>query len=220
VYSGRIAGRAFSQVEVPECAVVLCPNHTGRGSRRSLWPRGSWQIPGAHIEVDEALVALVQRHARLDLDRAAHLGEHAVEVQLPFLHGRRADVKIVAICLGPLAVDECARVGAGLAHAIEEHGKPTLIVASTDMSHYVSSATAERLDRLAIERMLALDPAGLYRVVTDHDISMCGYIPTTVALFASRELAAQRADLVEYGNSGTVSGDTERVVGYAGLVIA
>lgn len=219
MFSGAIAGRTFGTVQVPESAVVLGPNHTGRGSRRSLWPRGAWQIPGAHVGVDETLVGRVATHAALDLDREAHLGEHSIEVQLPFLCQRRPDVTIAAICLGRLKLDECRRIGAGLARAIDEHGMATLIVASTDMSHYISADDAERLDRLAIERVLALDPEGLYRVVTEHDISMCGYIPTTVALFASLALGAERAELVEYGNSGRASGDFERVVGYAGLVI-
>jgi AmmeMemoRadiSam system protein B len=87
------------------------------------------------------------------------------------------------------------------------------------MSHYISAEAAAKLDRLALERVQALDPQGLYEVVTQHDISMCGYIPTTVTLFAARALAAKRAELVRYGNSGETSGDFEQVVGYAGLVI-
>jgi AmmeMemoRadiSam system protein B len=87
------------------------------------------------------------------------------------------------------------------------------------MSHYVSAEHARSQDRLAIERVLALDPEGLYRTVRAERISMCGFIPTTVALVAARELGAAEAELIRYGNSGEVSGDHERVVGYAGIVI-
>jgi hypothetical protein len=87
------------------------------------------------------------------------------------------------------------------------------------MSHYVPASTAARLDRLALDRIEAFDAEGLLRVVTQSDISMCGVVPTTVALVASRELGATRAQVVRYGHSGETSGDLERVVGYAAAVI-
>jgi AmmeMemoRadiSam system protein B len=94
------------------------------------------------------------------------------------------------------------------------------MVASTDMSHYVSADEAQRLDRLALERIEALDPEGLFEVVENNEISMCGYLPTTVVLAAARKLGARSATLVRYGNSGEASGDLSQVVGYASLLIA
>jgi hypothetical protein len=89
--------------------------------------------------------------------------------------------------LAGLRLEDCREVGHGLAKAIRdtkaEDGDDVLIVASTDMSHYVSAQTAKRLDTMALERVVALDPAGLYETVRAHDISMCGFIPTTCALF-------------------------------------
>jgi AmmeMemoRadiSam system protein B len=109
-------------------------------------------------------------------------------------------------------------VGEGIARAVGEGGN-ALLVASTDMSHYVSAESARQLDSMALDRVLALDADGLYRVVQEHGISMCGYVPTTVALIAAKCLGATQAELVRYGNSGETSGDMERVVGYAGLIV-
>jgi hypothetical protein len=227
MYSGAVAGHTFARVAVPRSAIVLCPNHTGLGVPRSVWSRGAWRIPGATIPVADALADRVAREAHLDPDHAAHLREHAIEVQLPFLHRLEPAIAIVPVCLGHLSLAECRQIGEGLARAVAAEQERVLLVASTDMSHYVPADVARRLDMLAIERVLALDAEGLYEVVTQHDISMCGFIPTTVTLIAARALStlrqdaprALRAELVEYANSGDTSGDFERVVGYAGVVL-
>jgi AmmeMemoRadiSam system protein B len=219
VYSGGIAGETYARVRVPERAIVLCPNHTGWGSPRSVWTRGAWRIPGATIGVDEVLADAVVREAALVPDDEAHLQEHAIEVHLPFLHERQPRLEIVPICLGTLSLEACERVGRGIARAVTSAASRVLLVASTDMSHYVPASRARAMDELALSRVLALDPAGLHRVVQSEGLTMCGYIPTTVTLFAALELGASRVDLVRYGNSGETSGDYDRVVGYAGLVV-
>ncbi len=224
VYSGAIAGATYAKIAVPELAVVICPNHTGLGLRRSLWPDGEWHLPGFSLPVDRDLSDAVRANTALDEDRMAHLREHAIEVQLPFLHAMRHDVRIVPICLGNLRWEECREIGEGLAEAIrhvEAEGKQrVLVVASSDMSHYISADEARHLDMHAIERVLELDPEGLYEVVNREDISMCGYIPVSVGLVAARALGAKRSELVRYGNSGEISGDYDQVVGYAGIVVS
>jgi len=103
---------------------------------------------------------------------------------------------------------------------IKEQESDILIVASTDMSHYVSQETAKEKDFLAIDKILELDPRGLFDIVQQENISMCGFQPTTSALIASRELGAKKADLIKYQTSGDASGDYSRVVGYAGIRIS
>lgn len=223
VYSGAIAGETYARVTVPAAAVVLCPNHTGLGDRRSLWDGGSWSFPGFTLDIDAELRRRLLRSGSLHPDELAHLREHAAEVQMPFLHALRSDVRVVPICLGGLGLSECREIGLDVAGAIREHereqGERVLLVASTDMSHYVPADTARYFDQHAIERVLALDPEGLFEVCEREDISMCGYLPTTVSLFAARELGATRAELVRYGSSGEVSGDFSQVVGYAGVIV-
>jgi hypothetical protein len=87
------------------------------------------------------------------------------------------------------------------------------------MSHYVAADLARRQDHLAIDRIVAVDPRGLYETVRGEDISMCGFIPTTVALFAAKAMGCTRAELVSYGNSGDATERYDSVVGYASLLI-
>jgi AmmeMemoRadiSam system protein B len=222
IYSGGIAGETWSAVRIPSRVILLCPNHTGHGARRSIWSGGDWLLPTGAVPVDHALTAALAGACGLTPDRAAHEQEHAIEVHLPLLQACRPDVRIAAICLAGLDLQGCAAIGAGLAEVVgstDEIDDRPLIVASSDMSHYISARQAATLDRLALDRVLALDPAGLLATVTQHRISMCGVLPMTATLFAARALGATRAELVRYGHSGERSGDDERVVGYAGVVV-
>lgn len=219
VYSGAIAGEVYRRVHVPSLAIVMCPNHTGLGARSAIMSEGVFRVPGHAIAIDEQAAEELRELGLLTEDARAHVQEHALEVQLPFLAHRNPSVQIVPLCLGTQSFESCVRIGSALADVVNHRGRDALIVASTDMSHYIPADDASRLDRLAIDRVEALDAEGLYSTVVDNDISMCGFIPTTVMLVAARALGAREARLVRYGNSGDVSGDYERVVGYAGFVI-
>jgi hypothetical protein len=218
VYSGAVAGEVFSSVRVPGRAVIFCPNHTGIGEDAAIMSRGAWRMPWGDVPIDEELAARLETACPLlREDASAHSREHAIEVQIPFLHRFRPDVRIVPVALGRLSLEECRDLGEGVADAIAgDPGRP-LLVASSDMSHYVPDAVARKKDRLAIDRMLALDPEGLFETVRSERISMCGVMPATVVLFAARRLGATSARLIRYATSGDVSRDFEQVVGYAGI---
>jgi AmmeMemoRadiSam system protein B len=215
MYSGAIAGEVYRRVEIPRRVVVLGPNHTGLGAPVSLWPAGSWRTPLGVVPVDEPLTAALAAAPGVELDDEAHVHEHSLEVQVPFLQRSQPDLSLAAICLGPLSWRACEALGKALAGAASAAG--ALIVASSDMSHYVSAAEAREKDQLAIDRVLAIDPAGLHEVVRREHISMCGFIPATVMLVAAREMGATSAELVRYGHSGEVTGDDAQVVGYAAM---
>jgi MEMO1 family protein len=219
-YSGAIAGKTFARVQPRPRAIVLCPNHTGLGATRSVSPAAFWELPGGGLRTDVELRDLLAEHASLDAEPFAHLREHAAEVELPFLRALFAETSFVAVCLAPLSLDDCRRVASGIVRAVRAASAEddVLIIASTDMSHYVPADVASREDALAIERVLAMDPEGLFRTVRERRITMCGYVPTTVALFAVRELEAGHAELVAYGNSGETTGDFSSVVAYAGAL--
>lgn len=219
VYSGAIAGAVYGRVAVPPRVIVLGPNHTGLGRMVALWPPGGgWRTPLGTVPVSRPLTEALAGGPGVELDRAAHLAEHSLEVQVPFLAIARPDVELAALCLGPLDVEACAEVGERVAAAARAHG--ALVVASSDMSHYVTADEAREKDGRAIERILALDPEGLHRTVRREGITMCGVVPATVMLFAARALGATKAELVRYGHSGEVTGDDAEVVGYAGLVVS
>ncbi len=219
VYSGHVAGAVFSRVKVPERVIILGPNHTGYGSYAEIMTSGIWQMPMGDVPIDEELANLILQNSNvLTSGYEAHLYEHSLEVQVPFLQYLQPNLKIVPICLGPIGISECLEIGGAIAKVIASLNEYILIVASTDMSHYVPADVAKKLDFLAIAKILDLDPQGLYETVKQYGITMCGYIPTTIAVEASKELGSTRAELIKYANSGEVNGDYSRVVGYAGII--
>jgi MEMO1 family protein len=163
--------------------------------------------------------ALLDASAELTPDVAAHLREHALEVQLPFLHRRQPDLAIVPITLGRTDPAFCRAVGEAVGRVIAGWSEPVLVVDSTDLNHYESQAVSNRKDRIAIDAILALDAEGLWATVRTHEISMCGIAPTQALLWAAPALGVRAARLVRYQTSGDVSGDLARVVGYAGIVL-
>jgi AmmeMemoRadiSam system protein B len=218
-YSGYVAGAVFSSVVLPEHFLILGPSHRGQRSVFGIMTEGSWETPLGEVPIDAALAeALLRSSPLIKEEEAAHGEEHSLEVQLPFLQYLRSGFSFVPLSVSPAAdFGALEELGNALAAAIRRAKKDVLVVASTDMSHYVSQETARKKDFLAIERIQALDARGLYDVVQAQAISMCGFQPTTAAILAAKELGARRADLVRYMTSGETSGDYLQVVGYAGL---
>jgi AmmeMemoRadiSam system protein B len=219
MYSGPAAGSLFASFVVPRTVVIIGPNHKGMGANYAIFDAGSWRTPMGDVPVDEQLAAKLKKNLPfLKSDTSAHLYEHSIEVQVPFLQERRKDVTIVPICVGEHNFARLLELGNGLAAAIGESSAQTLLLASSDMTHYESADSAGRKDRMAIERMLALDEEGLWETVTRHNISMCGVAPAVSVIAASRALGAVEGKLIRYMTSGDVTGDSDEVVGYASLV--
>lgn len=220
VYSGATAGKTISRVDVPETVLIMGPNHHGRGQALALG-REDWQMPMGRVSIDRQLAdAILQSSSLIVADEEAHRYEHSLEVQVPFLQQMQPKVQIVPLVVSHVSYAICEEVARELAVAIGSLRKPVLMVASSDMSHYESRQQASHKDHMALERILAMDPEGLYNTVLGKHISMCGIMPTTIALLAAMELGATKAELVQYTDSGEASGDTNQVVGYAGLVIS
>lgn len=221
MYSGAVAGVLFGQIGIPRTVLILGPNHHGIGARAALYPAGEWLTPLGTVPIDERLSQLVRRHAPLvQEDTTAHLYEHSLEVQVPFLQHCRPDVAIVPICLGFGDFASCKALGEGLAAAIGEYAEAVLILASSDMTHFESAVHARQKDEQALAEALALHPEGLLTVCRQQDISMCGVVPATVMLVAAKQLGASRAELVRYATSGDVTGDNRNVVAYAAVTVS
>lgn len=221
MYSGRVAGVVYAQVEPPATLVILGPNHTGRGADAAIMTEGMWATPLGDVRIDETLARAILRASHtLEEDALAHRSEHSIEVQLPFVQVLMPEAQFVPICLMSQSLSLCQDVGRAVADGVRQTGRSAVIVASTDMSHYVPKAVADRKDRQAIAAIEALDPEGLFAIVRSEGISMCGFHPTAAALVAAKALGATRGHLVRYATSGDVSGDEHSVVGYAGLLLA
>jgi MEMO1 family protein len=220
MYSGHVAGAVFSRLDIPVQCILLCPNHTGMGRPLAVMSDGEWETPLGKVPIDAVLAAkLKQRFPALQEDSAAHRAEHAAEVELPFLQLRQPNLAFVPIALGTGQFDPLEQLGLAIADVIASQKAQILIVASSDMNHYESDVVTRAKDHRAIERILALDARGLHDVVTQQDISMCGFGPAVAMLTAARKLGATAAELVKYATSGDISGDRDMVVGYAGVVV-
>jgi AmmeMemoRadiSam system protein B len=224
VYSGSVAGAVYARLAIPRTVVILCPNHTGRGAPAALDPSDGWRTPLGDLPVDrEAARRLQELAPSIERDSAAHAREHSLEVQLPFLQVLRPDVEIVPVCLGAHDLDLCGEIGTAAARlraeASRDGREPPLLLASSDMNHYEPRSIGRRKDDLALARVQAIDPEGLYATVVAESISMCGFLPATALLFAAREAGATQVQVVARRDSGDETGDTSSVVGYAGVVV-
>jgi AmmeMemoRadiSam system protein B len=220
IYSGHVAGAVYSKIHVPNNVVLLGPNHTGLGSKFSIMSDGEWRIPLGSVPINSKLANLIKNKNKLfNEDYMAHVEEHSLEVQLPFLLYKNQEVKIVPIAIKHAEYTTLKELGIAIANAIEELGEETLIVVSSDMSHYISQEEAKKKDFIALGRILDLDALGLLEVCFNNDITMCGIFPAVVGIEAVKTLGAKEAKLVKYATSGDINRDYHRVVGYAGVII-
>jgi AmmeMemoRadiSam system protein B len=220
IYSGKVAGSVYSSIKIPETVILIGPNHTGEGPPVSIMTKGCWKSPFGSIEIDEKLAQiLIDGEPIFKKDTQAHIKEHSLETQLPFLQFFRKNIKIVPICLKRIGFDQCTQIGQSIADSIKKYDKEVLIVASSDMSHFESHDKTVKKDRLAIDHILDLDPRGLYSTVKEKQITMCGINPAVCMLTACAKMGSKKANLIQYKTSGEVNGDMERVVGYAGITV-
>ncbi|MBN1595541.1 AmmeMemoRadiSam system protein B [candidate division FCPU426 bacterium] len=220
VYSGKTAARVYAVLPAADVYFLLGPNHTGRGSALALSAATVWKTPLGDVDVDQELSErLIGFYAEVRRDEAAHSHEHSLEVQLPFIQIYSHQAVIVPLVLCTQQQEKLQALGRALAQTIRASGKKCLVIASSDMNHFESLSRTEELDRLALEKISALDPAGLLHTVRQNHISMCGAGPVAAMLYAALELGARRAKVLEYTTSAAVSQDTQKVVGYAGVIV-
>ena len=221
MYSGHVAGAVYHKLPTRPSYIILCPNHTGRGAPIATMSAGAWLTPLGAVQVDTPLVQSIRKGCHLLMDDVeAHEDEHSLEVQLPFLQRTVGEFRFVPIAIGVGGYSALESLGHGIAEALRDSASKTLIVASSDMNHSEPDGITRIKDRKAIDKILALDPQGLYDVLRQEDISMCGYGPAIAMLTAAKDLGAQRAELVKYATSADASGDRSAVVGYAGIIVS
>ena len=219
-YSGHVAGAVYARLKLPRRFLLLGPRHFPRGKPQAILSEGAWETPLGRAEIDSELARdLKGAYPELCEDSVAHQTEHALEVQLPFLQSLAGDFRFVPIALGPTDYIQLESFGHAMAEVLRRQRDPVLMIASSDMNHYESDEITRRKDGLAIERVLALDAAGLFDVVRREEITMCGFGPAVSILTAARLLGATRATLVRYATSGDINGDRNEVVGYAGVIV-
>lgn len=223
IYSGPCAAHFYSRLERNvQNIILLGVNHRGRGVKAALSPADYWQTPLGRVKVNQEInKSLLDRTGFLQEDEQSHRQEHSIEVQLPFLQSVLSEITFVPISLSHLSEEECSQLGQAVAAVCEAEsasGKKTVIISSSDLSHYLSPQETEKLDRLALQKVLALDPSGLLETVEEEAITMCGVIPTAVFLFAAKALGVRHARLLKHCHSGDAVPMRE-VVGYASVAV-
>lgn len=219
MYSGKVAGKTLSYVDLKENILLLGPNHTGIGHPFSVWYAGKWEFPLGHLNVNEKIAdELIENVKYLTPDFSAHIREHSLEVLIPLLWYVKNNVQIIPICIMEPRLEILIDAGKKIAEVLHKMEDVSIVV-SSDMSHFIPERQAKLLDKIAIDRCLKIDPEGLYNDVKRHNISMCGVLPMTVGLQIAKELGAKEGKLIQYSTSGDVTGDKSYVVGYAGIII-
>ena len=220
VYSGPVAAAVMSRIQLKDTAIIIGPNHTGRGKPLSIMTEGSWSTPLGEVKIDSELGGrLLARSTYLPEDSAAHQFEHSLEVQVPFLQYFKSDIKIVPIVFSFATGSVYKQIGKDIARVIKDLKREVVIIASSDMTHYEPQESAQRKDNQAIEAILELNEDKLLARIEELNITMCGYAPTVSLISAAKELGAREAELVRYQTSGDTTGDYSSVVGYAGIII-
>ncbi|MEM3671196.1 MAG: AmmeMemoRadiSam system protein B [Thermoprotei archaeon] len=219
-YSGAVAsytyGYAVSKM-VPETVIVVGPNHTGYGSDVSVWPDGEWETPIGSLRVDSEAASVIL-HDFEHFDPSSHELEHSIEVQLPFIryvYGEEA--AIVPVCVLDQSVETMMRLGETLARAAQVRER-TLLVASSDFSHYVPERYAREVDLELLKQIEAMDELAVARKADELDSNACGLGPIIAVVSAAKRLGLTRARLLKYSTSAEATGDRESVVGYASMV--
>jgi MEMO1 family protein len=221
IYSGPCAAHFYASLDNSIRRVILLGvNHQARGHRAAMSPADFWQTPLGPVSIDQESSHWLQREVSfLSQDEAAHAREHSIEVQLPFLQRVLGDFSLIPISLAHISIEECLDLGTAVADLFRNHrqsGTRTTLMASSDLSHYLSPKATDELDGIALEQVLALNPRALIAAAERENITMCGLLPTAVLLFAANCLDVKHARLLKHCHSGDVI-PMRKVVGYASV---
>jgi MEMO1 family protein len=215
MYSGPVAAHAYRLLRDRsfDVAVLVGPSHFVGFDGVSIIRSGGFETPFGVAPIDEpcasALIAatpVVHEHAR------AHLREHSLEMQLPFVQRLAPSIAIVPALMGYQTADTARALGDALAGALR--GRKALVVASSDLSHYQDASTASTLDHVVIDRVSQFDADGLQAALDERPDHACGGGPMVAVMRAARALGARDSVVLNYADSGDVSGDKSAVVGY------
>jgi AmmeMemoRadiSam system protein B len=222
-YSGTVAANGFYEISSSDFqdVVMVGPNHYGIGSWVAAMRQGEWETPLGEVGINSELAKeIAERSSILDFDDFAHSRDHCLEVQLPFLQYIKQDFRIVPIVLVSQRSDTAYDLGNAISETIVEKGllDSTLLIASSDFTHYEPNSDAHRKDGELIKAILALDVNKFYAVLERLDVSACGYGAIATMMVAARNLGATRGELLKYATSGDITGDTGAVVGYSSIV--
>ncbi len=213
IYSGPVAAHFYHELAMdgfPETFIIIGPNHTGMGSLISI-TMDDFITPFGVARVDRDLAKLIHREI-VDLDPEAHIYEHSVEVQLPFLQFFKREIKFVPMVMMAQEYEFVLELSGIIKDAIS--GRDVVVIASSDFSHYVPREVAYENDMKGIEKIISLDVKGFYEALRKYRITACGYGTIATMLLAT----GGKPRLLKYATSGDVF-RMDEVVGYASIAV-
>lgn len=220
VYSGAVAANGYYETSSMnfDRIVMIGPNHYGIGTSLATVRNGVWETPLGEVEVDSELASqIAERSGILDFDELAHSRDHCLEVQLPFLqYIKKNQFKIVPIIMIMQDKVTASEIGESIASSTQNLN--TLLIASSDFTHYEPNDEAHRKDDELIKAILSLDISNFYTTFERLNVSACGYGAIASIMTAAKALGATKGELLRYATSGDVMGDTNNVVGYASII--
>jgi len=220
-YSGQVAAYAYSRLQgmVVKRVVMIGPCHRFGFKGASVNLQKGYQTPLGIVPVDQACAKeLIDAGHHINWIPQAHAREHSLEIQLPFLQIALGEFQIVPILMGAQDLKTCTDLAQVLVQTIKNRDH-TLILASTDLSHFHTYDQAKALDERFIKYVLDFDPEGLAHALSDGVVEACGGGPVITTLLSGKALGANRAVGLRYANSGDVTGDHKRVVGYFSAIL-
>ncbi len=218
VYSGQVAAYSFKAVQGQkfDSIIVIGPSHYMAFSGVATYDCAGFRTPLGVIPLDNELIAaLMKREPRITNLPDAFQQEHSLEAELPFLQVALPGFKLVPLIMGNPDIGTCRWLAEAIAECAK--GKSTLIVASSDLSHYHSYDVAVEMDRLLLQKVGAMDTEGVWECLQNRKCEACGRGPIIAAMLAAGKLGADRCDILKYANSGDVTGEKmspRGVVGY------
>ncbi len=221
MYSGPVATHSFSSIANQdfELAIILGPNHWGIGCSIATMKDCSWQTPFGNVEVDSEAAEFVNSATKLiEIDYFSHTRDHSIEVQVPMLQFYKKSFKILPIILNNQNQDAALEIGAAIAKLAKK--KKSIIIGSSDFTHYEENEYAHKQDKALIEPILEMDVEKFYTILDQRRVSACGYGAIASTMVACRELGAKQGRLLQYATSGDVAGDKSSVVGYASIAFS
>lgn len=215
IYSGRVTAETLAKINLPSKLIIICPNHTGFGKHGAVWDKGAFATPLGDVPIAEQSAEALLKTPCFYRDYRAHMQEHSIEVILPFLQYRMGkDLMIIPVSLASL--QNLPQMAAAVTACMQEDNELGLVI-SSDMNHFANEKENKRRDFLALDALRNMDEKQLLQVVMDNDISMCGVLGAYIGILAAKGLGLTHCELTSYDTSASTSGDSRRVVGYAGL---
>jgi AmmeMemoRadiSam system protein B len=219
IYSGQVAANAYKLVRGKkyDAVIVIGPSHRVAFQGVSIFSEGAYETPLGIVLIAEELAKKIKKLSKTVVDiPEAHLQEHSVEIQLPFLQVALGDFSFIPLVMGDQGAHTCQE----LARAIYEaaRGKKILIVGSSDLSHFYNYNMAKKMDAVVLRHLKDGDVLGLLESLENGTAEACGGGPMVVAMLTAHMMNANEAHLLKYANSGDVTGDKSSVVGYAAAV--